>query len=118
MKAKCDIPLNKDAIEKSPATIVDEPAEGDLEADDEARMPKIADVPRGRRAILKAEATSLRHLLTHKPKDPFCDDCCRGKMCAKGGRRGAFQRELKGWGSLITGDHLVGSAGDVSGLTD
>ena len=31
---------------------------------------------------------------------------------------GAFDRELKGWGSIVTGDHMVGSKGQMEGLTD
>ena len=29
---------------------------------------------------LRAEANSLYHLLTHKPKNPFCESCRRAKM--------------------------------------
>ena len=39
-------------------------------------------------------------------------------MCAKGGIKGSFQRELNGRGSLVAGDHLVGKEADTKGLTD
>ena len=39
-------------------------------------------------------------------------------MYAKPRQAGAFQRELKGWGSLVTGDHLVGTKEQMQGLTD
>ena len=81
-------------------------------------MPPIVDIPRARRALLKAEANSLKHRLTHKSNNPFCEACCRGNMCAKKRMGGAFGRELKGWGSIVTGDHLVGSKGQMEGLTD
>ena len=29
---------------------------------------------------LKAEAKSINHLLTHMPKNPYCDACMRAKM--------------------------------------
>ena len=99
-KIKEGFDIDKDAIETLPVSIVDgaDLALEQYEAGDEARMPTIANIPRARRPILKAEAKSLRHLLTHKPKNPLCEACCRGKMCAKKRMGGAFNRELKGWG--------------------
>ena len=32
---------------------------------------------------LREEANSLYHLLTHKPKNPFCESCRRAKMKEK-----------------------------------
>ena len=35
------------------------------------------------RRDLKAEAKSLKHLMTHMPKNPHCSSCQRAKMTAK-----------------------------------
>ena len=56
---------------------------------------------------LRKEATSTRHLLRHKPLNPYCEDCCRGKMVEKKHFQGAYKREPKKWGEIITADHLV-----------
>ena len=42
---------------------------------------------KGGRRRLKEEAMTIEHLLTHKPKNPYCEACCRGNMCAKGQKR-------------------------------
>ncbi len=49
--------------------------DGDDEAGEAARAPE----PRSRRD-LSAEATSLRHLRTHLPKNPYCVSCQQAKM--------------------------------------
>ena len=36
--------------------------------------------PEPRARDLKAEAKSIRHLMTHAPKNPYCDACQRAKM--------------------------------------
>ena len=90
--------MSKEDIEQLPVSIEPHEDEFTYDAGDEARMPQIADIPRARRAILKAEANSLKHLLTHKPNNPYCEAYNRAKMYAKPRRAGSFQRELKGWG--------------------
>jgi hypothetical protein len=58
---------------------------------------------------LKAEAKSLRHLMTHLPKNPYCDSCQRAKMVnvhhKQGG--GVDKFEATEFGEHITGDTLV-----------
>ena len=50
---------------------------------------------------------TAEHLLTHKPALPKeCDDCMRGKLKQPRKFVGAFQRELKSWGDIVTFDHL------------
>ena len=55
----------------------------------------------------EAKATSLEHLLTHKPANDFCENCLRGKMRNLRKLRGAFKRELRAWGALITLDFMI-----------
>ena len=56
---------------------------------------------------LRAEAKTTRHLLLHRPFNKYCDGCKLGKMIEKKHFKGAFQRELKKWGDIVTADHLV-----------
>ena len=60
--------------------------------------------------LLREEAKSLDHLMTHMPKNPFCPACQRAKMQTKGnysrkGKPSAEQCERK-FGHL-TADHFV-----------
>eukprot|EP00439_Symbiodinium_sp_Y106_P049592 s2065_g6.t1 len=55
---------------------------------------------------LKAEANTLADLCTHRYRNPYCESCIRAKMKHFRTKRGAFQRELKSWGDLITFDFL------------
>ena len=57
-----------------------------------------------KRGTLKREANSLNHKLTHRYKNPYCDSCIRAKMKHFKTRRGAYKRELKKFGDLITFD--------------
>ena len=55
-----------------------------------------------KRGTLKREANSLNHKLTHRYKNPYCDSCIRAEMKHFKTRWGAYQRELKKFGDLIT----------------
>ena len=55
---------------------------------------------------LKTEANTLAHLCTHRYRNPYCESCIRAKMKHFRTKRGAFQRDLKSWGDLITFDFL------------
>ena len=57
-----------------------------------------------KRGTLKREANSLNLKLTHRYKNPYCDSCIRAKMKHFKTRRGAYKRELKKFGDLITFD--------------
>ena len=56
---------------------------------------------------LKVDAQLMAHLLTHKPANPHCDSCLRGKMRQPPHPRGGFNREVVSWGDIITADHMV-----------
>ena len=60
-------------------------------------------------ASLRAEAESVQHLLSHRPKNPFCPVCQRAKMYAPHARRkgGSSTVHSKGFGDHITIDHII-----------
>ena len=89
----------------------DPPSQGDGHAhdDDEREIEVEGDGAPTRKAkvgTLKAEAKTLAHLCTHRYRNPYCEACIRAKMKHYRPLRGAFKRELKSWGDLITFDFL------------
>eukprot|EP00439_Symbiodinium_sp_Y106_P065532 s66_g10.t1 len=75
--------------------------DGDAKDKDEKRKKGVE--------VLKAEAKSLHHMMSHQPKNPFCDVCQRAKMYkppsyASGGIRTI---EAKDFGDHITADHIM-----------
>eukprot|EP00972_Heterocapsa_arctica_P000478 69589-Heterocapsa_arctica.AAC.1 len=52
---------------------------------------------------------SLEHMLNHKPSNPNCDACVRGKMRDNRKFKGAFaaSRHPKKYLELVTCDHIV-----------
>ena len=63
-----------------------------------------------RMEALKLEAQSIRHLMCHYPKNPYCDACNRAKCCRKPRRKGGLKRStrvIKNFGDLVTADHIV-----------
>ena len=80
----------------------EEPAEGD---EDDIEVDVVEGESRvAKRGTLKREANSLKHKLTHRCKNPYCDSCIRAKMKHFKTRRGSYKRELKKFGDLITFD--------------
>ena len=73
--------------------------EDDIEVDVVEGESRVA-----KRGTLKREANSLKHKLTHRYKNPYCDSCIRAKMKHFKTRRGSYKRELKKFGDLITFD--------------
>ena len=73
--------------------------EDDIEVDVVEGESRVA-----KRGTLMREANSLHHKLTHRYKNPYCDSCIRAKMKHFKTRRGAYKRELKKFGDLITFD--------------
>ena len=68
------------------------------------------------RRDLRAEATSLRHLLTHLPKNPYCVHCQQAKTLQRYSHKGAFKREIDQFGEIVTCDHVVAPAMRMQGL--
>ena len=78
-----------------------------LDHDDEKEVEvEGAPVRKAKIGTLKAEAKTLAHLCTHRYRNLYCDACMRAKMKHFRTKRGAFQRETKAWGDLITIDFL------------
>ena len=57
------------------------------------------------KAALKAEAKSKRHMLTHIPKNPYCDVCSKAKMYKPPGyaKGGSSMVDAKKFGDHVTG---------------
>ena len=80
--------------------------EDDVEPDSDAEEP----TARSRsEAALKAEAISLEHQFTHRPKNPFCPVCQRAKMLAPQARKkgGSSTIVSESFGDHITVDHII-----------
>ena len=58
---------------------------------------------------LREEARSRKHLMTHRPKNPFCPVCQRARMYAPQARKvgGSSSIESKSYGAHLTIDHLI-----------
>ena len=67
-------------------------------------------------ARMKTEAQSLQHQLTHKPNNPFCDACKRGKMTDVRRFKNNSKRGYKEWGQLVTCDHVISETHAMHGL--
>ncbi len=83
---------------------VDSPEEHDVE---------VGQTPVSHEQALRVEAKSVQHMLTHKPKNPFCSICDRAKARQS---RASFQRELHEWGGLVTVDHIDSRRAEMMGL--
>ena len=80
----------------------EEPVDGRLQ------LPEPKAIDRGE-AALREEARSLRHMMTHTPKNPFCETCKCAKMYkpTKRSKGESLTVESNKFGDHITGDHLV-----------
>jgi hypothetical protein len=89
------------------------PSEGEEEDIPGAAEDLEVEAPAGPRDLF-AEAVSLRHLLTHMPKNPHCEACQRAKPQHKPHKRslGLGPRPEK-FGDEITADHIVAES-DIS----
>ena len=71
-------------------------------------------------ALLKAEAKSRAHLLTHIPKNPFCEVCNKAKMTKPPSysQDGSKQVKSEKFGDHISCDFLVTGDYDERGIDD
>ena len=69
---------------------------------------------------LREEAKSIRHMLTHIPKNPFCDICTRAKMFKPPSRAvgGSTKVKAEKFGDHITADFIVTRDEDELGIDD
>ena len=56
---------------------------------------------------LRRQATSMAHLLTHKPKNPYCAACRRAKLKHKRKYKGSYQRHAQSPGQILTADTVT-----------
>ena len=76
----------------------------DLEDEPELVMP--AEV--SKQEQLKLEATSVKHLRDHLPKNPYCHSCVVGKMIRRAhGKKREIGARPEVFGVQITADHLI-----------
>ena len=96
--------------EEVPAEEAGRPPDPPDEGDDDEREIEVegegAPTRKAKVGTLKAEAKTLAHLCTHRYRNPYCEAFIRAKMKHYRTLRGAFKRELKAWGDLITFDFL------------
>ena len=59
--------------------------------------------------VFKRDANSVARLLTHRYRNPFCESCVKAKMRHFRSRTGAFKREVKTFGDLVTFDFVTAS---------
>ena len=96
--------MTPDVVEGSEdeAEAPEEPVDGRLQ------LPEPKAIDRGE-AALREEARTLRHMMTHTPKNPFCETCKCAKMYkpTKRNKGESLTVESNKFGDHITGDHLV-----------
>ena len=87
--------------------------------DDQVPAPLVAERGRGE-ALLKREAQSIAHLMTHIPKNEFCDVCRKAKMIKYPSRARGGSRQIKAesFGDHVTGDFLITAKGEEAGGED
>ena len=116
-------------VANEPPVAVDQPpAEAAAEPDQIADQGEAGQAPAaeggdegggGAQRDLRTEARSLTHLLTHLPKNPYCDACIRAKMRNRKRFAGAFKvkRDPKKWCDIVSADHLVSKGSRMRGVT-
>ena len=70
----------------------------------------------GQRRKLREEALSVKHALTHLPKNPYCGACQQGKMRQYRAQTGAYQRITTRFGQIVTCDHMISRSVENQGL--
>ena len=111
--------------DEGPGAAADEAPAPQVEAEPDAAAGQDAPDQQGmsKEEVLRAEAKSLAHQLTHLPKNPYCDVCAEGKFKAKPARRrNPDTGEPSEWGEVLLGDAFnlkelsIGVEGERYGL--
>ena len=72
--------------------------------------PGLEDSPESKTERLKREAVSIDHMMTHVPKNPYCQACSRAKTVARPHRAHApsdgFGPPPEEFGDEVTADYL------------
>ena len=96
---------------RSPEGVADFPDDPPPEPAPSAPPPGGSDPPHDTKGIeaLKKEAKSIHHLMTHIPKNPYCEVCKRAKMYKPPSYKvgGTPTIEAKSFGDHITADHVI-----------
>ena len=107
-KLEDKVVMSLTSFEKSREDPADVP-DSDLE-DPEAHAPPEGEERdlRGE-AKLREEATSAKHLFTHRPKNPFCPVCRKARMLAPHARKkgGSGTSTSKKFGDHVTMDRII-----------
>ncbi len=114
-------------IEEAGPDYVPPPVILDGGSDEEVEPPPlefVVDVPANEHLerARKAEASSLRHLMTHHPKNSYCPTCCIAKVQRAPHRR-KHHKYWKGkprpdkFGDQITADHIIAYSERSRGVT-
>ena len=77
------------------------------------------DEDQGATEKMKLEAASVRHAMTHRPKNPWCWVCMRSKMISKYALRckdGVKSIQPEYFGHLLCADHIIIGKSDDAGL--
>ena len=77
-----------------------------MEAEDPEKAAEQV-LPPTTRETLRKQATSVTHLLTHKPKNPYCAACKRAKLKHIRKYRGSYQRQAQSPGQNLTADTVT-----------
>jgi len=95
-----------------------EPTAADEDAGwEQAEEELVAELPAGMgRKLRRDEARSVRHALTHTPKNPYCGSCRQGKMRQYRTKRNAYKRYTARFGHIVTCDHMVSKSIPNQGL--
>ena len=102
----------------APADREVQPDEIDDSRDDVRRDPEMERRRDRGKAALKVEAKSKRHMLTHIPKNPYCDVCTKAKMYKPPGysKGGSSMVDAKKFGDHVTGDYLIAKSDPETGV--
>ena len=57
------------------------------------------------------------HLMTHKPKNPFCEACIRAKKVEAPSYKGSYVKTAQEWGQKVTADHITSLKDSMLGIT-
>ena len=111
----------------------DEPPEVEIPQDvgdppeitDPEVLCQLAPLSDGKRRDLWRESKSIRHLMTHLPKNPYCAACYRAKMYSQRptnptGESAAEkeQNKPKRFGDSVTADHMIAKNENSKGLNN
>ena len=91
----------------------------DGDTDDETLAPPKPHSIKRAPGDLKAEARSLKHLLTHHPKNPHCEVCRVAKLTRRPARRNRDKPSIapKKFGEVGNADYVVAQSKEAMGLT-